>query len=131
MPKAITQFALVVRDYDEAIAFFTEALGFTLIEDTSLSADKRWVVVAPSGGHGARLLLAKASTPEQAARIGDQTGGRVGFFLHTDDFEADYTRMQAHGVRFTEAPRDEPYGRVVVFYDLYGNKWDLIEPATR
>jgi len=119
---------LVVRDYDEAIAFFTEALRFTVVEDTPLGEGKRWVVAAPPGGHGAALLLARAVTPEQSARIGDQTGGRVFLFLRTGDFWADYAHMQAHGVRFAEAPRTEPYGQVVVFYDLYGNKWDLVQP---
>jgi catechol 2,3-dioxygenase-like lactoylglutathione lyase family enzyme len=118
---------LVVRDYDEAIAFYVGALGFALLEDTRLSADKRWVRVAPKGG-GVALLLAKASTPEQVARIGDQTGGRVGFFLHTDDFARDYAAFIAKGVRFLEEPRSESYGKVAVFSDLYGNKWDLIGP---
>jgi len=119
---------LVVRDYDEAIEFFTGALRFTLIEDTMLEAGKRWVVVAPSDSQGAALLLAKAATPEQSAHVGYQTGGRVALFLHTSDFWGDYHHMQAHGVRFTETPREEPYGRVVVFFDLFGNKWDLIQP---
>ncbi len=119
---------LVVRDFDEAIAFFVDALGFALIEDTPLSPDKRWVRVAPEGG-GVSLLLAKAATPEQAARIGDQTGGRVGFFLHTDDFDADYAAMLAKGVRFHEAPRTETYGKVVVFEDVCGNTWDLLGPS--
>jgi catechol 2,3-dioxygenase-like lactoylglutathione lyase family enzyme len=119
--------ALVVRDYDEAIAFFTGALGFQLVEDTDMGGGKRWVVVRP-GDHGEGLLLAKAATPQQAERIGDQTGGRVSFFIHTDDFAGDYAHMQANGVRFVEAPRNEVYGKVVVFLDLYGNRWDLIEP---
>ena len=117
---------LVVRDYDEAIAFFTEIVGLRLIEDTDMGGGKRWVVVAPEAGGG--LLLAKAANAEQVARIGDQTGGRVGFFLHTDDFAGDYARMRAADVRFLGEPRDEEYGRVVVFLDLYGNRWDFIEP---
>ncbi|TWP47379.1 VOC family protein [Lentzea tibetensis] len=117
---------LVVRDYDEAIGFYVDALGFTLVEDTP-QGDKRWVVVAPASG--ASLLLARASDDAQLARVGDQTGGRVGFFLTTDDFDADYARMTAYGVRFLEAPRDEVYGRVVVFEDLYGNRWDLLGRA--
>jgi catechol 2,3-dioxygenase-like lactoylglutathione lyase family enzyme len=118
---------LLVRDYDEAIAFYVGALGFELLEDTALSADKRWVCVAPKGAETC-LLLAKASTPEQVARIGDQTGGRVGFFLHTDDFAHDHAAFVAKGVRFLEEPRNESYGKVAVFSDLYGNTWDLIGP---
>jgi catechol 2,3-dioxygenase-like lactoylglutathione lyase family enzyme len=117
----------VVRDYDEAIDWFTRKLGFRLIEDTALSAEKRWVRVAPAGAPGAELLLAKAATPEQASRIGNQTGGRVFLFLHTADFRGDYEAMNARGVRFLEAPRRETYGTVVVFEDLYGNRWDLVE----
>ena len=132
MTQSIVSVALVVRDYDEAIAFFTQALRFTLIEDTDMGHGKRWVVVAPStmpaGGQGAALLLAKAVNDEQLSRVGNQTGGRVFLFLHTHDFEGDYAHMQAHGVKFAEAPREEVYGRVVVFYDLYGNKWDMIQP---
>jgi len=128
MSRSIALVTLVVRDYDEAIAFFTEALRFTVLEDTPLGGGKRWVVVAPSEGRGAALLLAQAAAPAQAAHVGDQTGGRVALFLHTDDFWADYHHMLAQGVRFAEAPRAEPYGRVVVFYDLYGNKWDLVQP---
>lgn len=125
--KSIASVSLVVRDYDEAIAFFTEVLRFALIEDTPMGNGKRWVVVAPASSAGAALLLAKAATPDQAQHIGNQTGGRVFLFLHTDDFWADYNHMQAHGVRFTEQPRQEPYGTVVVFLDLYGNKWDMIQ----
>jgi catechol 2,3-dioxygenase-like lactoylglutathione lyase family enzyme len=121
--------ALIVPDYDEAIAFFTEALGFELLEDRPMG-HKRWVVVRPAGGQGgATLLLARAATPEQAALVGRQWGGRVGLFLHTADFTAAQARMQAHGVRFLEAPRDEPYGRVAVFEDRWGNRWDLLQPA--
>jgi catechol 2,3-dioxygenase-like lactoylglutathione lyase family enzyme len=118
---------LVVRDYDEAIAFFVDALGFAVVEDAPQGGGKRWVVVAPPGGHGAGLLLAQAATPEQADHVGNQTGGRVAFFLHTDDFWRDYRSMQARGVRFAEEPRQEAYGIVVVFYDLCGNKWDLVQ----
>ncbi|MDB5361750.1 MAG: hypothetical protein JWO51_3047 [Rhodospirillales bacterium] len=119
--------ALVVRDYDEALAFYVGKLGFTLIEDTVQGPDKRWVLVAPPGSAEARLLLAKAATPDQAARIGDQTGGRVFLFLHTDDFQRDHQRMSAQGVRFLDAPRTESYGTVAVFEDLYGNRWDLLQ----
>ncbi len=119
--------ALLVREYDEAIAFFTVALGFTLVADTPLGDGKRWVLVAPSAGEAA-ILLARAATPEQMTRVGDQTGGRVFLFLHTDDFQRDHTLLRAKGVRFVEEPRDEAYGRVAVFLDLYGNKWDLVQP---
>jgi len=122
----IAAIALVVRDYDEALAFYVGTLGFTLIEDTVLGSDKRWVLVAPPGGQ-TRLLLAKAATPDQATRIGNQTGGRVFLFLQTDDFQRDYDRMRAQGVRFCEQPRTEPYGTVAVFEDLYGNRWDLLQ----
>jgi len=119
----------VVRDYDEAISFFVEAVGFELVEDSGLDDGKRWVVVAPSGGTGAALLLARAADEAQAERVGDQTGGRVGFFLSTDDFEGQHGRMTAAGVRFVEPPRDEPYGTVAVFEDLYGNRWDLLQES--
>lgn len=115
---------LVVADYDEAVAFCTGALGFELREDTVLSATKRWVVVAPPGDE-AGVLLAKAADEAQAGRVGDQTGGRVGFFLHTEDFAGDHERMTAAGVRFVEGRRVEEYGTVGVFEDLYGNRWDL------
>ncbi|MEV4193666.1 VOC family protein [Streptomyces toxytricini] len=118
---------LVVRDYDEAIAFYRDALGFELREDTRIDEDKRWVVVAPPGARETAVLLAKAATAEQEARIGDQTGGRVGWFLNTDAFDRDHERMRAAGVEFEEAPRQEPYGTVAVFRDLYGNRWDLIQ----
>lgn len=127
MPSRIATIALVVRDYDEAIDFYCGKLGFALMADTPLGAGKRWVLVAPAGG-GARLLLALADGVEQRARIGDQTGGRVGFFLETDDFERDHAAFTAADVVFLETPRHEPYGSVAVFEDLYGNKWDLIEP---
>jgi catechol 2,3-dioxygenase-like lactoylglutathione lyase family enzyme len=126
MSRFISQLALLVRDYDEAIAYFTRALRFELLEDTPLGGGKRWVRVAPSGGAGGALLLARAATPEQERAIGDQSGGRVFLFLETDDFAGDYRHMQSQGVRFTEEPRHEAYGTVVVFLDLYGNKWDLI-----
>jgi catechol 2,3-dioxygenase-like lactoylglutathione lyase family enzyme len=119
-----------VRDYDEAIAFFVGTLGFALVEDTYIpEQDKRWVVVAPAGDRGARLLLARASTAGQESRIGDQTGGRVFLFLHTDDFARDYEAYKAKGVRFVREPRREPYGTVAVFEDLYGNRWDLLQPS--
>lgn len=121
---------LVVRDYDEAIAWFVEALGFELVEDRPLGVGKRWVVVAPRGGRGAALLLARASDDAQRARVGDQTGGRVGFFLETDDLRRDRARMLERGVRFEEEPRDEPYGTVAVFRDLCGNRWDLVQRRT-
>ena len=118
----------VVRDYDEAIAWFTGTLGWTLIEDRSQGGGKRWVVVAPSGGtRGASLLLARAATPDQEASIGNQAGGRVFLFLETDNFDRDHTALLARGVRFLEAPRDEPYGKVAVFEDLNGIKWDLLQ----
>jgi catechol 2,3-dioxygenase-like lactoylglutathione lyase family enzyme len=129
MPQRISLTALVVRDYDEAIGFYVDKLGFELTADTDQGGGKRWVVVQPPGG-GARtgLLLAKASGEAQAARVGDQGGGRVMLFLETDDFDGDHAAMLAAGVRFLEAPRREPYGAVAVFEDLYGNRWDLIEP---
>jgi catechol 2,3-dioxygenase-like lactoylglutathione lyase family enzyme len=127
MTRRVATIALVVADYDPAIAFYRDKLAFTLVADVALGGDKRWVVIAAPGG-GARLLLAKADGPEQEARVGDQTGGRVGFFLETDDFARDFAAFSAAGVRFLEAPRHEPYGSVAVFEDLYGNKWDLIEP---
>ncbi|WP_369179148.1 VOC family protein [Streptomyces mutabilis] len=121
---------LVVDDYDEAIRFYTEALGFRLVEDTPRPDGSRWVVVEPGAGSGgAALLLARAKGEAQRARIGDQTGGRVGFFLYTDDFARDHARMTAAGVTFLEEPRHEPYGSVAVFRDLYGNRWDLLQPA--
>ncbi|WP_375598652.1 VOC family protein [Devosia sp. Naph2] len=128
MTQSIATIALVVKSYDEAIAFYHDTLGFDLAEDTPLDGDKRWVVMAPAGKSGARLLLARADGPIQEAAIGNQAGGRVMFFLETDDFAGDHARMLAKGVQFLEAPRQEPYGKVAVFVDLYGNKWDLIEP---
>ena len=131
MPQHLAAISYLVRDYDEAIAWFTGKLGFTLVEDTRLSPDKRWVVVAPPGSaaipHAVRILLARASTPAQLAAVGAQTGGRVAFFLHTDNFARDHAAWLAAGVKFREAPRHEPYGTVAVFEDLYGQPWDLIE----
>ena len=127
MTQAIGHITLVVRDYDEAIAFYTEKLGFVVVEDRPLTPEKRWVLVAPRGQNSPSLLLARAATPEQATRIGNQAGGRVFLFLHTDNFAGDHQEMLARGVRFLEAPREEDYGTVAVFEDLYGNKWDLIE----
>lgn len=128
MPGRLAQIAIVVADYDEALAFFTGPLGFSLVEDSDLGGGKRWVTVAPAGG-GPRLLLARAADETQRAAIGNQGGGRVWLFLETDDFAADHARMSAAGVRFLEAPRREPYGTVAVFEDCCGNRWDLIEPA--
>ncbi len=127
MSQHIAAFSLVVGDYDEAIAFYVDRLGFDLTEDRPVGG-KRWVTVAPPGGQ-TRLLLAQAVGVGQESRIGNQTGGRVGFFLHTDDFQRDYALYRENGVRFLETPRHEPYGTVAVFEDLYGNKWDLIQPA--
>jgi catechol 2,3-dioxygenase-like lactoylglutathione lyase family enzyme len=125
--RQIALMALVVRDYDEAIAFYTDVLGFELLEDTPLSPEKRWVRVAPAAG-GAALLLARAANEHQCSRIGDQTGGRVFLFLNTDDFWRDYHAFRARGVRFVREPAEEAYGTVAVFADLYGNLWDLIQP---
>lgn len=127
MTQTIAIFTLVVPDYDDGIDFYVGKLGFELLEDTPRGAAKRWVRVAPSGAETA-ILLAKADGPAQQAVIGNQTGGRVGFFLHTDDFARDYAAMQAKGVTFRENPRHEAYGSVVVFQDPWGNLWDLIEP---
>lgn len=128
MTKRIATIALVVAEYDEAIAFYRDKLGFDLLADLDMGGGKRWVLVAPPGGAGARLLLAKADAAAQRMAIGNQTGGRVFLFLETDDFLRDHAAMTARGVTFIEAPRHEPYGVVAVFEDLYGNKWDLIEP---
>jgi catechol 2,3-dioxygenase-like lactoylglutathione lyase family enzyme len=128
--QAIIHIALIVRDYDEAIAFYTQKLRFTLVEDTPQPEQaKRWVVVAPPGGSGTTLLLARAATPAQEAFIGNQAGGRVFLFLRTDDFWRDYHAMQAVGVTFVRAPKQAEYGTVAVFADLYGNRWDLVEFA--
>lgn len=129
MPQTLNSIALLVHDYDEAIAWYTGALGFELIEDTDQGHGKRWVRVRPPGARETALLLAKAANDQQRAAVGRHAGGRVGLFLHTDDFARDHAAMTARGVRFVESPRHEVYGTVVVFEDLYGNRWDLIEPA--
>jgi catechol 2,3-dioxygenase-like lactoylglutathione lyase family enzyme len=126
MAQSFALTTLVVHDYDEAISFFCDRLGFQLREDRELDDGKRWVVVRPSNGAG--LLLAKAANPEQASHVGNQTGGRVAFFLHSEDFDRDYRQMVQRGVYFLEEPRTESYGIVAVFVDLYRNKWDLLQP---
>lgn len=126
----LARVAILVRDYDEAIVYYTRVLGFTLLEDSPHGPGKRWVVVAPPGSREAALLLARAATDAQRSAVGNQTGGRVFLFLHTDDFARDYAAYRERGVRFVEEPRNEEYGRVVVFEDLYGNKWDLVEPGS-
>ena len=128
MAQKIANVALVVRDYDEALAYFIGVLGFEVIEDTPLDAEKRWVLIAPPRSQGTRLLLARAATPEQVSRIGNQTGGRVFLFLQTDDFWRDYHAMKERGVNFKEAPREEPYATVAIFEDICGNRWDLLGP---
>jgi len=129
MPQSLAAIALVVREYDEALAFYVGTLGFTLSEDTFIPAqNKRWVVVSPPGSTGCRLLLARAVGPEQGSRIGNQTGGRVFLFLHTDDFWRNYHAYNEKGVTFIREPKQEPYGTVAVFKDLYGNLWDLVQP---
>jgi catechol 2,3-dioxygenase-like lactoylglutathione lyase family enzyme len=128
--RRIAQVALLVRDYDEAIAWYGNALGFVLLEDTDLGGGKRWVRTAPAHDAAFALLLARAADPRQEAAVGDQHGGRVGWFLHTDDFARDHVRLVAAGAHFEEAPRHEAYGTVVVFRDLYGNRWDLIGPPS-
>lgn len=130
MKQNLAQVAIVVKDYDEAIQFYTQQLGFDLIEDTQLSETKRWVLVAPAGSGGCRLLLAQAATEEQRSRVGNQTGGRVFLFLHTDDFWRDYSNYVAKGIHFVRPPESQSYGMVAVFEDLYGNLWDMIGPAT-
>lgn len=130
MTQTLACVSILVRDYDEALAFFTNALGFAVVEDTPLVNGKRWLVVAPPGARGTALLLAKAATAEQERHVGNQTGGRVFLFLHTDDLWRDYRAMKLRGVTFTEVPREEAYGTVVVFQDLYGNKWDLVQRRT-
>lgn len=135
MPQTFGYISLVVRDYDEAIHFYTQVLGFDLIEDSAsidrAGQEKRWVLVAPHGSQGTKLLLAKASSPEELSRVGNQTGGRVFLFLHTDDFHRDYRLYVDRGVKFIREPKEEPYGTVAVFEDLYGNKWDLLELKER
>jgi catechol 2,3-dioxygenase-like lactoylglutathione lyase family enzyme len=127
MQQALIHVSLLVKDYDEAIAFYTQKLGFELIENTPLSTTKRWVLVAPKGSKNAALLLAKAANEEQSQYIGNQSGGRVFLFLSTDNFQRDYEAYLAHGVEFVRPPSQESYGIVAVFRDLYGNLWDLIE----
>ena len=131
MGQMIGYVSIVVRDYDEAVAFYTKCLGFTVVEDTPLGGDQRWVVVAPRSSNGTALLLARAVGQEQLARVGDQTGGRVFLFLLTDDFWRDYREMRSRGVAFKEEPREEAYGIVAVFQDLYGNRWDLLQPVSK
>lgn len=128
MNQRLAQIAIVVKDYDEAISFYTKKLHFTLMEDTKLSDTKRWVIVKPKGVAGCRLLLAKAVNDEQESRVGNQTGGRVFLFLHTDNFERDYKNLLAEKIKIIRPPQKEIYGTVCVFEDLYGNLWDLIEP---
>jgi len=131
MAQTLGYVTFLVRQYDEAIAFFANGLGFRVVDDTMLGDGKRWVLVAPSGPTGTCLLLAQASTPEQMSRVGNQAGGRVFMFLHTDDFWQDYDSMKLKGIKFREEAREEPYGTVAVFEDLYGNKWDLLELRSR
>ena len=128
MNQRIVQLALVVKDYDEAIAFYTEKLDFELIEDTLLSETKRWVVIKPKGDGSCKLLLAKAANDDQLKSVGNQSGGRVFLFLHTDDIKRDYTNYLSRGITFVREMAEEPFGTVAVFKDLYGNLWDLIEP---
>ncbi len=131
MQQRIAQLALVVKDYDEAITFYRDKLKFSLIEDTTLSETKRWVLMAPPGDSKTYLLLAKAANEKQLASVGNQTGGRVFLFLHTDDLQRDYERMKEDGVHFVREPSVEAFGKVAVFEDLYGNLWDMIEPTGR
>jgi len=126
--QRLAALALLVPDYDAALAYYTGVLGFECVQDTDMGGGKRFVVVAPPGGNGATLVLARAASPEQVSRIGDQTGGRVFLFLHTDDFARDYAAYRARGVEFRETPREEVYGTVAVFRDTFGNLWDLIQP---
>lgn len=128
MKQSIAHISLVVKDYDEAIAFYTKKLRFSLLEDTVLSETKRWVLVAPPGSNGTALLLAKAANEEQLSRVGNQTGGRVFLFLYTDDFYRDFNQMKNEGIEFVREPQEEDYGIVAVFKDLYGNLWDLLQP---
>jgi catechol 2,3-dioxygenase-like lactoylglutathione lyase family enzyme len=129
MKQALAQIALVVRDYDEAIRFYCDTLHFTLLEDTKMSETKRWVRVSPPGSEGCGLLLARAVGPEQESRIGNQSGGRVFLFLHTDNIDRDYQNLLDKGVRIVREPSVEAFGKVLVFADLYGNLWDLIQPS--
>lgn len=129
MLQSVAAITILVPTYDEGLRFFRDSLGFEVVEDTDLGQNKRWIVVSPAGGRGATLILAVPGDRRQRNRIGDQTGGRVGFFLHTDDFEADYLALRRRGVRFLEEPRSESYGRVAVFVDPWGGKWDLLQPT--
>ena len=129
MKQRLAHIAIVVKDYDEAVRFYTEKLHFDLIEDTQLSETKRWVLVRPKGGDSCCLLLAKAANEEQLSRVGNQTGGRVFLFLHTDNFEKDYQNLLDHQIEIVRQPQREEYGTVAVFKDIYGNLWDMIEPA--
>lgn len=131
MKQSIAQFALVVKDYDEAIDFYTKKLNFELVEDTKQSEEKRWVLVKPKGATETAILLAKAANEEQESRVGNQTGGRVFMFLYTDDFWRDYNQMQEKGIKFIREPKEEVYATVAVFEDLYGNLWDLLEPKNK
>jgi len=131
MMQTLGHVALLVRECDEALAFFTGTLNFRVVEDNRLTENERWVLIAPPGSRGTSLLLARAATPEQESRIGSQTGGRVFLFLHTDDFWRDYNEMIARKVKFTRPPSEEPYGTVAVFEDLYGNQWDLLQLKSR
>ncbi len=131
MKQQLAHIAIVVNDYDEAINFYTEKLHFSLVEDTILSPEKRWVIVSPPGSNGCGLLLAKAATEEQRSRIGNQTGGRVFLFLYTDNFDRDYNNLLQQKIKIVRAPVTEPYGTVAVFEDLYGNLWDIIEPTNK
>ena len=129
MLQSLAAVTVLVPSYEDGLAFFRDTLGFEVLEDTPLSPTKRWVVVAPSLGAGAALVLAVPTDERQRTRVGDQTGGRVGFFLHSRDFWADYEKLRKHGVTFLEAPRREAYGVVAVFVDPWGGKWDLLQPA--
>jgi len=131
MNQSIFQFALVVRDYDEAIEFYTQKLQFVLVEDTRLSDVKRWVVVKPQGEGACSILLAKAANEEQLSRVGNQTGGRVFLFLHTDNIDHDHKMLLQHNIQIVRGPVTEPHGKVIVFADLYGNLWDLIEQSAK
>jgi catechol 2,3-dioxygenase-like lactoylglutathione lyase family enzyme len=129
MPQSLAAITLLVHDYDEAIAYYTQSLGFTLAEGTPLPDGKRWVRVHPPGQPATSLLLARAATPDQSAQVGHQSAGRVFLFLHTDNFDPDYHALLSRNVHFTQPPRQEPYGQVAVFQDLYGNRWDLLQPT--
>lgn len=131
MQQKLAMVAIVVDDYDKAIAFYTQRMNFQLVEDTVVTATKRWVVVQPKGTDGCRLLLARAANEEQKSRIGNQTGGRVFLFLHTDNFDRDYAQYSLNGLKQVREPADEIYGRVAVFEDIYGNLWDLIQPSAK